>query len=37
MSRGGYEDPRGSFREERTRIVIEDERGGGGARRRDYR
>ncbi|EAT88872.1 hypothetical protein HBI25_026180 [Parastagonospora nodorum] len=36
MSRGGYEDPRGSFREERTRIVIEDERGGGG-RRRDYR
>jgi hypothetical protein len=37
VSRGGYEDPRGSFREERTRITIEDERDGGGRRRRDYR
>jgi hypothetical protein len=32
-SRGGYEDARGSFREERTRVTIED----GGRRRRDYR
>jgi hypothetical protein len=32
-SRGGYEDPRGSFREERTRITIEDD----GRRRREYR
>jgi hypothetical protein len=32
-SRGGYDDPRGSFREERTRITIEDD----GRRRRDYR
>lgn len=36
MSRGGYDDPRGSFREERTRVVIEDER-DGGRRRREYR
>jgi hypothetical protein len=32
-SRGGYDDPRGSFREERTRITIEDD----GRRRREYR
>ncbi|KAF2033810.1 hypothetical protein EK21DRAFT_36731, partial [Setomelanomma holmii] len=32
-SRGAYEDPRGSFREERTRITIEDD----GRRRREYR